>query len=60
MRTIVVAILCLFLFSCKKTNPCFEKAGVKNCTELFEQIQVNLHDPLKSKELRDCYDQHCQ
>jgi len=60
MKKVILLALVLLFISCKKSTPCFEKVGAKNCTELFEQIQVNLHDPIKSKELRDCYDQHCQ
>lgn len=60
-KMILIAAVVLMV-SCKKEtrDPCMQKANVQNCTELFEEIQNNLHDPVKLKELRDCYDQGCQ
>ena len=46
--------------ACAKPHPCLAEHGVRNCTELFEKQQQNLHDPDRSIRLQECYDRACR
>jgi len=57
---VLAAAAALVLPGCGKKDPCVEQWGCKDCNELFDLYQKNLHDMEKARRIRECMDKACR